>query len=243
MIFLDFDGVLFDTVDEAYAVSVIASGKYSQISEIDFQGRHYKNFRQLRYLVSPAWNYQYLLKELESEQSLIQIKSNFLERVSVAQEEEYQDFERLFFNTRRTLKEDDFERWSKLNNPFVFLDEIKFLFLDFKDWTYIVTTKDRSTVLELFSREGLKVEEKRVFDHEDYKNFGSKRDIIQSILPQGVPSIFIDDSSRHIRDCSQIEGLKCLQPDWGYVDPGKRGVSYKTIVNEVIQLVGKKCTN
>ena len=37
MIFLDFDGVLFDTVREAYAVAVISSGKYSSVNEISLK--------------------------------------------------------------------------------------------------------------------------------------------------------------------------------------------------------------
>ena len=37
MIFLDFDGVLFDTVREAYSVAVITIGKYDSLDEIDFE--------------------------------------------------------------------------------------------------------------------------------------------------------------------------------------------------------------
>lgn len=60
MIFLDFDGVLFDTVREAYAVAVISSGRYNSIDEIDFEAEHYQNFKKLRYLIAPAWNYKLL---------------------------------------------------------------------------------------------------------------------------------------------------------------------------------------
>ena len=61
MIFLDFDGVLFDTVREAYAVVSISSGRYNSIDEIDFETEHYQNFKRLRYLIClKAW-YIYLL--------------------------------------------------------------------------------------------------------------------------------------------------------------------------------------
>jgi FMN phosphatase YigB (HAD superfamily) len=74
LIFFDFDGVLFDTVREAYASAVIAGGRSDTLDDVDYNSSHYETFRKLRYLISPAWNYKYLLEVLESGREAVQIK-------------------------------------------------------------------------------------------------------------------------------------------------------------------------
>ncbi len=239
MIFLDFDGVLFDTVREAYAVVSISSGRYNSIDEIDFETEHYQNFKRLRYLISPAWNYKYLLEELEVNDDINLIKNNFLNSISNASKEDYEEFENSFFSTRNYLRKNHYEKWFKLNVPFPFLSEIEFLFYEYKHLVYIVTTKDKATVLKLLSLEGVEFDEARVFDKEDYEKIGSKKSIIESLISQDTPSIFIDDSDKHIQDCSQLESLKYFQPDWGYVGLESKTYNHKTIVKEINSLVGR----
>ena len=41
MVFLDFDGVLFDTVKEAYAIAMLTHSQAKSIKEIDFNSHHY----------------------------------------------------------------------------------------------------------------------------------------------------------------------------------------------------------
>lgn len=239
MIFLDFDGVLFDTVKEAYSVAVITSNKYNSIDDIDFETEHYKKFKKLRNLVSPAWNYKYLLEELELNSDLITIKNNFLKNISNASKIDYENFEKDFFNTRNYLQDQDYEKWFRLNVSFPFLDKIKFLFCDFKDYVYIVTTKDEKTVFNLLSLEGIGFDKARIFDKDDYEKFGSKKNIIEKLIQQNTKNIFIDDSDKHIRDCSNIKGLKCFQPNWGYVGLESKTTNYKIIVNEINRLLGR----
>ncbi|MGP2657658.1 HAD family hydrolase [Malaciobacter sp. WC5094] len=239
MIFLDFDGVLFDTVREAYSVAVITSGKYSCIDEIDFETKHYKNFRKLRYLISPAWNYKYLLEELELNQDINKIKNKFLNTISNSSKKDYEEFENSFFNTREYLRKNHYEKWFKLNIPFPFLSEIEFLFSEHKNLVYIVTTKDKATVLKLLSLEGIEFQESRVFDKEDYEKFGSKKSIIESLIQQETQNIFIDDSDKHIKDCSQIKSLKCFQPNWGYIGLKSQTCNHKTIVKKINGLLGR----
>lgn len=239
MVFLDFDGVLFDTVREAYAVAVISSGRYNSIDEIDFETERYQNFKRLRYLISPAWNYKYLLEELEVSDDINLIKNNFLNSISNTSKENYEEFENSFFSTRNYLRKNHYEKWFRLNVAFPFLREIEFLFDEYKHLVYIVTTKDKATVLKLLSLEGIEFDEKRIFDKEDYEKFGSKKSIIESLIPQETQSIFIDDSDKHIQDCSQLKSLRCFQPDWGYVGLESQTYNHKTIVKEINSLVGR----
>ena len=239
MIFLDFDGVLFDTVREAYAIAVISSAKYNSIDEINFETEHYENFKKLRYLISPAWNYKYLLEELEVNNDIDLIKNHFLNSISNASKKDYEEFENNFFSTRKYLRKNHYGKWFRLNVPFPFLSEVEFLFYEYKDLVYIVTTKDKATVLKLLSLEGIEFNERRILDKEDYEKFSSKKSIIESLISQNTQSIFIDDSDKHIQDCSRIECLKCFQPDWGYVGLESKTYNHKTIVKEINRLVGR----
>ncbi len=239
MIFLDFDGVLFDTMKEAYVVATIAIGKYSTMDGVDFNTEYYKKFKKLRYLIAPAWNYKYLLEELEASQNLDTIKYNFMEKIKLVSKIDYANFEDKFFNTRDNLKNNYYNKWLDLNPPFPFLDEIKFLFLEFKDVLYIITTKEKSTVLKLLSLQNIKFNKNRVFDRRDYQKFGSKKNIIQSLLDKDTKSLFIDDSDKHIKDCTKIEGLRCFQPSWGYVSLDSQTVSSQIILNEINNLLGR----
>ncbi|WP_201523473.1 hypothetical protein [Aliarcobacter butzleri] len=239
MIFLDFDGVLFDTVKEAYSVAVISSGRYCSLDEIDFETEYYQNFKKLRYLISPAWNYKYLLEELEVNNDINLIKNNFLNSISNASKKDYEEFENSFFSTRNYLRKTHYQKWFRLNVPFPFLGEVEFLFYEYKHLVYIVTTKDKATVLKLLSLEGIELNGNRVFDKEDYEKFGSKKSIIESLISQETQSIFIDDSDKHIQDCSQIKDIKCFQPEWGYVGLESKTTNIEIIVNEINNLLGK----
>ena len=61
LVLFDLDGVLFDTVKEAYCVSMIALGKASGISGVNLDSPHFREFHRFRFLVGPAWNYYYLV--------------------------------------------------------------------------------------------------------------------------------------------------------------------------------------
>lgn len=237
MFFLDFDGVLFDTVREAYAVATITDKKYNSINEIQFNTVHYKNFKKLRYLISPAWNYKYLLDELKSNNSLQIIRNNFINKIENASKSEYQDFENNFFETRNYLKKNHYESWFRLNIPFPFLHEIEILFYNYKDLVYIVTTKDKKSVLKLLSLEGIEFNENRIFDRKDYEIHGNKKNIIETLVDKNNENIFIDDSDRHINDCKKITKLKCFQPEWGYVSLNSQTSNQRLIINEINKLL------
>ena len=64
-IFLDFDGVLFDTVREVYAVAMIALGRFDRLVDVDFDTIHFENFSQFRYLIGPACDYYYLIQSID----------------------------------------------------------------------------------------------------------------------------------------------------------------------------------
>ena len=239
MIFLDFDGVLFDTVKEAYAVSTIANKRYNSIEEINYNCEHYRLFRKYRYLISPAWNYKYLLDELDNFQEDKILKQNYLSKIKNVTKDEYKGFEELYFKTREKLKNDNFEKWLYLNQSFSFLNKIKVLLIKYPNLFYIVTTKDKETVLRLLNIENIQFDSSRIYDRNDYAKYGNKKNII-AILMDNKKAIFIDDSLKHIEECSSIPNLECLQPSWGYVSINTDTVSEEFIANQINKHIEEK---
>lgn len=215
-VFLDFDGVLFDTVREAYAIAMITAGKCNSLADVDFQSLHYTLFSKYRYLISPAWNYYYLLQALEHESD--DIESSYMKMLDSASESEYKQFEKEFFHTRFILRKQDYEVWLKLNVPFPFLSKISNYIHEDPDTWYIVTTKDRETVEKLLDLENIFIKKEQIFDKDNYAALQSKRAIIANIMQDDLVSkgFFIDDSRKHLLDCKSLESLVLVQPDWGY---------------------------
>lgn len=243
MIFLDFDGVLFDTVKEAYIVSVLSTGKFKSISEIDIHTDHYQNFRKLRYLISPAWNYKYLLNVIDTNDDLKIMKKNLQGDILKASKKDYKLFEENFFYTRSYLIREFPEDWLKLNLPFPFLEKIKNTYFQYKNLFYIITTKDKETVLKLLDLQNMKFDKSRVFDKDDYSKFGGKKNIINSLMSSDSYGIFIDDSFKHIQECSEINGLKCFQPNWGYVGLKEKTINCQDLIREILFFIeSQKCT-
>ena len=215
MIFLDFDGVLFNTVKEAYASAVISSNIYQSIDEIDFDSKHYADFLSYRYLLGPAWNYKYILEFLVEKDFL----KHYKEKLKSVHKSEYEDFEIRFFETREKLKKNDFQNWFSLNESYPFLDKIKPLLQRNKDLFCIVTTKDKATVTKLLQTEDIKIADNSIYDQKDFESYGNKADIINTIISDRNidVSIFVDDSRKHLDICKQINNLQLIQADWGYI--------------------------
>jgi len=232
MIFLDFDGVLFDTVKEAYSISVISIKMHNNIDEINYDSEHYNLFRKYRYLISPAWNYKYLLEELNNFKDNETLQQNYLLKIKNTTKNEYEEFEKLFFRTRKKIKDQEFDKWLHLNQSFDFLYKIKPLLIKYSNLFYIITTKDKETVLKLLDIENIQFNTTNIYDKEDYSKYGSKKNIITTLV-DNKKAIFVDDSLKHIKECSLINNLQCLQPDWGYVSSIDNALSETIILNKI----------
>lgn len=244
MIFLDFDGVLFDTVNEAYAVSTISKGLYDSINKINFESEHFIKFKKLRYLISPAWNYKYLLDVLESQNSFKSMINTFLQNTSVAKKKDYLEFENNFFQTRKILMEKSYDHWLQLNKAYPFLNKIKFLFQENIETIYIITTKDKASVSKLLLLEGIEFDKSKIFDKSDFAKFKSKRNIIESLIDNNSHNIFIDDSRDHLEKCNFIKYLKCIQPNWGYIAPSDNAFNMDNVILEINKCIEtNKCIN
>ena len=104
-VFLDLDGVLFDTVKEAYCISTLTAKKAESIRDISFKSEHFRIFKTYRFLITCAGDYSYLLSAIEKKMKnkKIDVEKEFAVQ-SKLKSEENKRFEKLFFEVRREIK-------------------------------------------------------------------------------------------------------------------------------------------
>jgi len=222
-VFLDFDGVLFDTVREAYLACLFAMEKIKRAEEVNYDSGDFKIFEKYRYLIGPAWNYFYLLKIIgeSKEQNSINFRNKFLEYIDNADLQDYKEFERKFFTARAYLQKKHENFWLKLNKPYNFLYKLDIFFKRYPNKFFIITTKDIATVIKLFKINSQSFNKENIYDKDKFEKFKTKSNIIKDIMKNKLikNAIFIDDSRFHLSNCGELSGLKLIQPQWGYVSP------------------------
>jgi len=240
-VFLDFDGVLFDTVKEAFAVCLLATGRSSRPEEIDYATEDYRIFRKLRYLIGPAWNYLYLLKVTEEAKTsnIANPEDRYLDYIAQAKAPDYKDFEESFFSARESLKRKHEDLWLKLNSPYGFLFSLENLVKKYPGNFFIVTTKDTETVLKLLNFHGLDFSRKNIYGKESLERFKTKQRVISNIMDEYSidDAIFVDDNKLYLSSCSGLAGVKVLQSEWGYIPPGDETGQSLDILSLITELL------
>lgn len=214
-LFLDFDGVIFDTAFEAYLVSLItlelADGLPSakSLEASDVYG--YNWFLSHRHKIGPAWNYYYLFDARKSDQFPI---------FPAMPDESAVNFQREFFSVRQKLRESNFNEWLGLNRPYEHTEYFVSLLEKYPEAVSVVTTKDRETVETLLRLHGLR-QPLNIYASDAFDFHGTKASIIQKVFDQESigKAVFVDDCKSHIDACLGIYGLECVQARWGYVEP------------------------
>ena len=225
-VFLDFDGVLFDTVREVYAVSMIALDRSARTTDINFGSKHFEKFNQLRYLVGPAWNYYYVIQAIDKESldSTSDLENEYKNLLNQRTQEEHSSFEKKFFQARNQLREKEHDHWLSMVNPYNIVEDLRKIISAFQDQFFLVTTRDQESVKDLLDLHNLNISELNIFAKKEYALHNSKVHLIQNLIDkhQIEESLFIDDLEEHLVACSTIESLSTIQAKWGYVVPGKK---------------------
>lgn len=212
-IFLDFDGVIFDSAVEAYTVAVMY--EYSiGIDDVEYDSNFATEFLKNRFYIGPAWNYFYLIRYINSNE-----ECSFGEYIPSQPSIDARLWETGFFATRGVLRNNMWDRWLGLNHEYRTTKSMLRL-IDNNDRIGILTTKDKATVVDLMRTSGVK-RDVEVFDRLDYERHGSKamfiREFIQARRIEKV--IFVDDSLEHLKDCVGMAGVTTLHAKWGYLAP------------------------
>ena len=109
LIFLDFDGVLCDSVKEAYLLTRFAYKNTDVKQPIDEE--NYQMFHNYRFLVANSWQYYILADILEnfSYKNADFIEARYKYIVSQGKTDKCDEFNKKFLGKRKELMEQDFE--------------------------------------------------------------------------------------------------------------------------------------
>jgi len=237
IVFLDFDGVLFDTVREAYAVAKLSLDRNSAIDDIDFEGNEYGYFNKYRYLISEAYEYYPLMFCIRDNVKPSSIKECFNKYSHIQDHKD--DYKKMFYNQRDELKSSvDRHKWNDFNAPYPFFYSVQKIINSHSDNFIIVTTKDKLTVRKLLGYYGVK-SKITIYDNKDYDAYGSKGKIIDYHCNKyGVKSaLFLDDMKKHLDSLSTNSSVNPILCTWGYNEEKELSAHSSEIKLQIVRLI------
>tara|TARA_B100001057_G_scaffold80535_1_gene75779 strand:- start:12604 stop:13296 length:693 start_codon:yes stop_codon:yes gene_type:complete len=213
-IFLDFDGVIVDSIKECYLVS--KDTYFGFINNYKSNKEYEKLFHKYRYLVGPVPQYMVLHRVLDdfcnNKIMEIQIKKHFKKLEKDLSNSIKNHYEYIFFKTRDFYKK-DLKKWVELHSLTMFGKTLqnKVLGTNYN----ILTTKDKKSVELLCDFYNINIS--NIFSNKEYNLNGSKGKIISDFIDrtQYESAIFIDDSVHHLNTVKD-KRVKLYFANWGY---------------------------
>lgn len=232
-IFLDFDGVLFDSAKESYILARAVFDGISPFDEIDT--KDYAKYIKHRYMVANSWQYYYLMLLLrdESIKNSEEFEKKYLQYTTNRNFRADNVFDMKFQSLRKTLINDHYDFWRKLETPFPFFYEIKKL--DNPDKIFIVSTKNKEAIIKKCKEYDFNLVSDNIVGKEILKNYTSKRDFLQKIIEEkGVKeAVFVEDNENNLNLCKGLDNLKLCLAGWGYVSPEANGMNENEIMSVI----------
>ena len=231
-IFSDFDGVLFDSVKEAYLLARFAYYGISPNKPVVHD--EYYIFRKYRYLNTHSWQFYYFFLLLENKTTDNLFETNYYELTATPDLQRIKDFDEKYVSARENLIKYNYDFWNSLDEPYDFFFEVKELSKN-PDYEFIIlTNKKRLPVQNKISQYG--INKIKLFANEDLVSYNNKAEFIADYLnSHSVDSCYlIEDSIDNINSCKMYPQIKPLLVNWGYVNPKEKGLSEKEIL-EIIK--------
>lgn len=229
-IFLDFDGVLFDSAKEAYLLARTAYYGADIYAPVDDE--EYLKYRTMRYLVSQSWQFFYIFGLINSNTSNIELlERRYYELIKNPDIRRITEFDNKFVKARENLIKNDYEFWDNLDEPYDFFFKVKELAKDPEYEFIILTNKKKLPVQNKLRRYG--INNIKLFTNEDLVSYNSKAEFIERYLKENaIESCYlVEDSVDNINTCKKFPQIKPLLVNWGYVNPKEKGMTEKEVLD------------
>ncbi|MCD4784853.1 MAG: HAD family hydrolase [Candidatus Eremiobacteraeota bacterium] len=247
LIAFDFDGVIWNSVDECfhlgYRVFKEMEGKIPADDSILME-----KFRHGRYLAKTGDDFYILFRMMKQDPSIDFNETTFDQFFSCRERysEKINDFSKGFYNERWRTQEKDIETWLSLQGPYPdVMEQLPGLKDEFLD-VAICSAKDESTINLLIARYN---QSYCVYGREHSKY---KPDLIRAIAREmqieSSKIIFIDDLMENLRHVKSTDCI-CIMADWGYNNKRERNkaknegfpvISRKNIMGQLIEIIEKR---
>ncbi len=233
ILFLDFDGVLFDTLKEVYLVNRQLYSKISMFDKVD--EKNYALYSKYKYLVYNIWMFYYYNPLLFDEVCEDKISENFLRAISNRNIEKEKEFCDEFLKIRADLVKNNYDFWQSLETPYDFFFNIKKLHEETKPNIVIVSKKNKASILQRFKSYGLEISEEKVFAREILDKYPSKAEFMVEYMKQNAlkSAIFVDDNNNNLKTCNNYPQIKQILALWGNSQPELKGYSQTEAFEEI----------
>jgi phosphoglycolate phosphatase-like HAD superfamily hydrolase len=215
LVFLDFDGVICDSLPECYAVSLAAYYGLHLKTKVPDAARDgtEKVFRRFRPYIRRGGDYLFIQMAIHRGLTL-ESQSDFDSLVS-AKPALDDTFHSLFYEARNQLFKTDPERWYALNPLYPGMKQLLGSYAKDRSF-HILSTKEARFIAEILRHHGLDWDEERIYCSGKER----KLDFIDRVMDElgGIEGLFIDDQMDHFKGGSR-HPIHCLLADWGYVVP------------------------
>ncbi len=213
----DVDGVLIDSTEECLVVAWNAHqdymGKANYITHpMESNNEYADHFRQLRNYVRKMDEY-FLVFNCSSNE--INSQNEYETRLLQLNQSKMKIFGEKFFNARSRLKSKDKSKWIGLHYIYPGIRELIHV-VNKKYPIYIVTGKDKNSVLYFLDYFEIEINPNNIYDKEIAKNkFLALEEISHIENVENYKITFLDDNVMHLLD-AQDKGFNVLMADWGY---------------------------
>ena len=243
LLIFDFDGVIVNSIDECLLTSYNAFQKFENngvsltddLSDIALE--YHKYFNLYRKFVRPAAEYYLLHRAYIDNIEIIDSKS--YHELLILHKDKLPHYQKEFFNERKRLRSVNREKWINLHRVYKHLadcwNNLSCIFNIF-----IVSNKDKVSIILLMNHFNLPVNENQIFGAEN----GNDKSIITTNIinensadPDNV--YFIDDNLDNLINVKKI-GIKLYLAMWGYGNPDEnedstiKGIYHDNILQSLI---------
>ena len=236
----DVDGIIIDSTDECLIIAWNAYQAYiganSYIKDVNDADNEYdEKFRATRNYVRSMGEY---LVVFECEYSALLSQDDYEAKLLTLDQGNIQLFAKCFFDQRNKLKKNDYAFWLSLHRIYDGVPEILHT-CNNQGNLYVVTGKDKESVIDIFNYMGININPNKVFDKNaaDNKLESLKRIATIENVDNGLIN-FIDDNVTHLR-APQLCGFSIALGDWGYALPEhiKMAHEYNMLVIPITKVI------
>ncbi len=237
VLFLDYDGVLFDTLREVYIVNRAIYQGIDFLNEID--EKNYNLYSKYKFLVYNIWMFYYfnpLIFDNFKEEKIIPAFEESLNNRDFEEEKKYCE---KFLSLRGDLIKNQYDFWKNLEVPFEFFKEIKKMFNSCKAAgqlnIVIASKKNKSSILERLRANDFDLDEKYIFAREVLDNYSSKGEFFEQYMEENNfnKAIFVDDNPNNIKSCHDNKKIETILASWGNCGLDNKGMNQKEAVLKI----------
>ena len=232
ILFLDFDGVLFDTLKEVYLVNRKEYLGIDFFDEIDEE--EYALYSKYKFLVYNIWMFYYFNPLIFDKIEEKEIIKQYFDLISNRNLKEEEMFCERFLALRQNLVRNHFDFWKNLETPYDFFFFIKELFERKNIKIVVISKKNKNAILDRFKSYDFNLSPDDVYAREILANYSSKGEFMEEYMAKyGFnEGIFVDDNSNNLNTNKnpKVENVLAL---WGNAEPNSEGYTQQQAIEKI----------